>query len=42
MVVGRDGLTHAGLIALISRSSEFVVSGQSEDGEGFMADVELY
>jgi two-component system, NarL family, nitrate/nitrite response regulator NarL len=42
MVVGRDSLTRAGLIALISRSSEFVVSGQSEGGDELAADVELY
>jgi two-component system nitrate/nitrite response regulator NarL len=42
MVVGRDSLTRAGLIALISRSSDFVVSGQSEGGDELAADVELY
>jgi two-component system, NarL family, nitrate/nitrite response regulator NarL len=42
MVVGRDGLTRAGLIALISRSSEFVMCGQSEGGDELPADVELY
>jgi two-component system, NarL family, nitrate/nitrite response regulator NarL len=42
MVVGRDSLTRAGLIALISRSSDFLVSGQSEGGDELAADVELY